>query len=111
LTLDQELRELPALRLTLEWHVRLKLHPSQRVQHVAKQRDLRIAVEPVPRHGQSDDVRVRAPPPHRLRQFAEHCDAELVQAMLLDDARGLRAPTIRDRRKDRVCLLAETRLV
>ena len=31
--------------------------------------------------------------------------------MLLDDARGLRAPTIRDRRKDRVCLLAETRLV
>ena len=68
--------------------MRRRLHPFERTQHVAKQRELRGGVEPVPGHGQPDDVRVRAPEVDPFGEVVDHGDTELVEAALFDDPRG-----------------------
>src|SRR5438874_12444689 len=110
LALHEELRELAALRLALEGH-RRRLHPFERAQHVAKQRDLRGGIEPVPRHGQPDGIGVDAPEAHPIGEVIEDGDAELIEAPFVDDPRGLGATAISDRGEDFDGLIALARLV
>ena len=54
---------------------------------------------------------MRAPEPHPFAELVEDGDAELVEASLFDDPRGLSPPAVCESRKDRVGFLAETGLV